>query len=103
MQLSYGALNERANQLAHHLRTLGVGPDVIVGLCVERSFEMIVALLGVLKAGGAYLPIDPDYPRDRIAYMIADAAPAIMSSHRSICASVCPRRSRRFGSTPIGP
>ncbi|CAN2534219.1 Gramicidin+S+synthase+2 [Methylocapsa aurea] len=78
VQLSYGALNERANQLAHHLRTLGVGPDVIVGLCVERSFEMIVALLGVLKAGGAYLPIDPDYPRDRIAYMIADAAPALV-------------------------
>ena len=77
-QLSYGALNERANRLAHHLRTLGVGPDVIVGLCVERSFEMIVALLGVLKAGGAYLPIDPDYPRDRIAYMIADAAPALV-------------------------
>ncbi|CAN2534218.1 Linear+gramicidin+synthase+subunit+B [Methylocapsa aurea] len=77
-QLSYGELNERANRLAHHLRTLGVGPDVIVGLCVERSFEMIVALLGALKAGGAYLPIDPDYPKDRIAYMIADAAPALV-------------------------
>ncbi|CAN2534223.1 Linear+gramicidin+synthase+subunit+D [Methylocapsa aurea] len=77
-QLSYGELNERANRLAHHLQTLGVGPDVIVGLCVERSFERIVALLGVLKAGGAYLPIDPDYPRDRIAYMIADAAPALV-------------------------
>ena len=77
-QLSYGELNERANRLAHHLRALGVGPDVIVGLCVERSFEMIVALLGVLKAGGAYLPIDPDYPKDRIAYMIADAAPALV-------------------------
>ena len=77
-QLSYGELNERANRLAHHLRSLGVGPDAIVGLCVERSFEMIVALLGVLKAGGAYLPLDPDYPRDRIAYMIADAAPALL-------------------------
>ena len=77
-QLSYGELNERANRLAHHLRALGVGPDAIVGLCVERSFEMIVALLGVLKAGGAYLPIDPDYPKDRIAYMIADAAPALV-------------------------
>ena len=77
-ELSYGELNERANRLAHHLRALGVGPDVIVGLCVERSFEMIVALLGVLKAGGAYLPIDPDYPKDRIAYMIADAAPKLV-------------------------
>ncbi|CAN2536697.1 Linear+gramicidin+synthase+subunit+D [Methylocapsa aurea] len=55
-QLSYGELNERANRLAHHLQTLGVGPDVIVGLCVERSFERIVALLGVLKAGGAICP-----------------------------------------------
>ena len=77
-QLSYGELNERANRLAHRLRALGVGPETIVGLCVERSFEMIVGLLGVLKAGGAYLPIDPDYPQDRIAFMIEDAAPALV-------------------------
>ncbi|MGD9659618.1 MAG: condensation domain-containing protein, partial [Methylocystis sp.] len=72
-QLSYGELNEKANRLAHRLCALGVGPDTIVGLCVERSFDMIIALLGVLKAGGAYLPIDPDYPKDRIAFMIDDA------------------------------
>ena len=62
-QLSYGELDRRSNQLAHHLRGLGVGPEVVVGLCVERSLEMVVGLLGILKAGGAYLPLDPSYPR----------------------------------------
>ena len=72
-QLSYGELDRRSNQLAHHLRGLGVGPEVVVGLCVERSLEMVVGLLGILKAGGAYLPLDPGYPADRLAYMLADA------------------------------
>ncbi len=71
--LSYRELDRRANQLANHLRTLGVGPDVLVGLCVERSLEMLVALLGILKAGGAYLPLDPAYPSDRIGFMIEDS------------------------------
>ncbi len=61
-QLTYAELNARANQLAHYLRTLGVGPDVLVGLCLERSLELVVGLLGILKAGGAYLPLDPSYP-----------------------------------------
>ncbi|PYP82534.1 MAG: non-ribosomal peptide synthetase, partial [Blastocatellia bacterium AA13] len=72
-QLSYDELNRRANQLAHYLREMGVGPDVKVGLCVERSLELIVGLIGVLKAGGAYLPLDADYPRERIAFIIEDA------------------------------
>ena len=60
--LSYGELDARSSQLAHHLRALGVGPEVVVGLCVERSLEMLVGLLGILKAGGAYLPLDPGLP-----------------------------------------
>ena len=58
-QLTYRELDRRANQLAHHLQTLGVGPEVLVGICVERSLEMVIGLLGILKAGGAYLPLDP--------------------------------------------
>ena len=72
-QLSYGELNRRANQLAHYLRQQGVGPEVVVGLSMERSVGMVVALLGILKAGGAYLPLDPHYPRQRLEYMLSDA------------------------------
>ena len=66
-QLTYNELNSRANQLAHYLRSSGVGADVLVGLCVERSIEMVVGLLGILKAGGAYVPLDPEYPIERLA------------------------------------
>lgn len=80
--LSYAELNERANQLAHHLRALGVGPDVLVGVCMRRSPEMMVALLGVLKAGGAYVPLDPTYPAERIGFILQDAeAPILLSQH----------------------
>ena len=72
-ELSYGELNGRANQLAHYLRGLGVGREVLVGICVERSLEMVVGLLGVLKAGGAYVPLDPSYPPERLRYMVEDA------------------------------
>ena len=71
--LSYQQLNQRANQLAHKLRERGVGPDVLVGLAVERSLEMVVGIVGILKAGGAYVPLDPEYPQDRLAYMIEDS------------------------------
>ncbi|HEU4795979.1 MAG TPA: amino acid adenylation domain-containing protein, partial [Pyrinomonadaceae bacterium] len=72
-EVSYGELNAKANQLAHYLRRQGVGPEVLVGLMVERSVEMIVGLLGILKAGGAYVPLDPQYPIERLAFMIEDA------------------------------
>lgn len=72
-RLTYGELNRRANQLAHHLGLLGVGPEVIVGLFVERSLEMMVGILGILKAGAAYAPIDAAYPQERIAFMLTDA------------------------------
>jgi amino acid adenylation domain-containing protein len=77
-ELSYVELDRRSNQLAHHLRELGVGPEVIVGLCVERSLELVVGLLGIVKAGGAYLPLDPSYPAERLAYMLADARSPIL-------------------------
>ena len=73
MSLTYRELARRANQLAHHLRTLGVGPNVLVGIFVERSLEMFVAVLAVMKAGGAYAPLDPAYPADRIEFMLQDA------------------------------
>jgi amino acid adenylation domain-containing protein len=79
-QLSYGKLNARANQLAHYLRALGVGPDVLVGVYVERSLEMVVGLLGILKAGGAYVPLDPAFPRERLAFMLEDSqAPVLLT------------------------
>ncbi len=77
-QLSYGALNRRANQLAHHLQTLGVGPDTPIGVFMERSPQLIVALLGILKAGGAYLPLDPSYPQERVQYMLDEARVAAL-------------------------
>jgi amino acid adenylation domain-containing protein len=79
-RVSYRELNARANQLAAHLRELGVGPDVRVGLCLERSAEMVVGLLATLKAGGCYVPLDPDYPPDRVREMLADAAPQVVVS-----------------------
>jgi amino acid adenylation domain-containing protein len=78
--LSYAELNRHANQLAHHLRRLDVGPDVPVGVCVERSVDLVVALLGVLKAGGAYVPLDPTYPPLRLSFMLEDTqAPVIVT------------------------
>ena len=82
--LSYGELDARANQLAHHLQSLGVGPETIVGLCVERSLEMVIALLGILKAGGAYLPLDPAYPAQRIAFMLEDAGAPIVITQEAL-------------------
>jgi amino acid adenylation domain-containing protein len=82
-KMTYRELNARANQLAHHLRKLGVGPDVLVGICVERSLEMVVGLLGILKAGGAYVPLDPAYPEERLAFMLEDAqAPVLLTQQR---------------------
>jgi len=77
-QLTYADLNARANQLAHHLRKLGVGPEMLVGICVERSTDMVVGVLGILKAGGAYVPLDPMQPSERIALIADDAAISIL-------------------------
>src|SRR5690242_1416929 len=71
--LTYRRLDERANRLAHHLQALGAGPEARVAVCLDRSVDLVVALLAVLKAGGSYLPLDPAYPTDRLAFMLADA------------------------------
>ncbi|NLS92893.1 MAG: amino acid adenylation domain-containing protein [Planctomycetaceae bacterium] len=82
-QLTYGELNRRANQLAHHLRELGVERETLVAICVERSLEMVVGLLGILKAGGAYVPLDPEYPKQRLAFMLEDTeAPVLLTQER---------------------
>ncbi|MEH2191207.1 MAG: amino acid adenylation domain-containing protein [Nostoc sp.] len=72
-RLTYRELNQRANQLAHHLQTMGVKPEVLVGIYLERSVDMVVSILGILKAGGAYVPLDPTYPKERVAFMLNDA------------------------------
>jgi amino acid adenylation domain-containing protein len=77
-QLTYAALNERANRLAQHMSALGVGPEARVGVCLERGLALVVALLAVLKAGAAYLPLDPDYPAERLAFLLADAQVAVL-------------------------
>src|SRR5205085_2795194 len=78
--LSYGELNGRANRLARHLREMGAEPEAVVGVCMQRSTEMVVALLAILKSGAAYLPLDPEYPRDRLAYMIEDAGIKVLAA-----------------------
>ena len=83
-QLTYRELDLRANQLAHYLRKLGVGPEVLVGLCVERSLEMVVGILAILKAGGAYVPLDPSYPKERLAFMLEDSQADVLISQSSL-------------------
>jgi natural product biosynthesis luciferase-like monooxygenase protein/amino acid adenylation domain-containing protein len=92
-RLSYGELNERANQLAHYLNGLGVGPESLVGVCLERSVELMVALLGILKSGAAYLPLDPDYPQERLAYMLADSRAGVLLTQASL--------GQRFSDLPL--
>jgi aspartate racemase len=82
--LTYAELNERANQLAHYLQKKGVGPEAVIGICLKRSPELMIALLGVLKAGGACLPLDPEYPRERLAYMLKDSQAAVLLTQSGI-------------------
>lgn len=84
-QLTYAEVNRRANQLAHYLRTRGVGPEVRVGVCIERSLEMVIGMLGILKAGGTYVPLDPAYPSERLAFMLSDAqAPLVLTQEHLV-------------------
>jgi amino acid adenylation domain-containing protein len=83
-RMSYGELDDRANRFAHRLQALGVGPEIVVALCVERSLEMVVAMLGILKAGGAYLCIDPEYPAERQVFMLEDSGAALLLSQAGL-------------------
>ena len=83
-RLTYAELDRRANHLAHRLQFLGVGPDVLVGLSVQRSLDMVIGLLGILKTGGAYMPLDPSFPQDRLAYMIEDSGLRVLVTHRDL-------------------
>ncbi|CAM3534691.1 non-ribosomal peptide synthetase [Pseudomonas floridensis] len=87
-RLTYRQLNARANQLAHRLRELGVGPEVLVGVAVPRSLDMVVGLLAILKAGGAYVPLDPDFPQERLAYMIQDSGLSLLLTHTELLSSL---------------
>ncbi|NET71698.1 MAG: amino acid adenylation domain-containing protein, partial [Sphaerospermopsis sp. SIO1G2] len=93
-QLTYQELNNKANQVAHYLRSLGVGADVLVGIAVERSVEMLVGILGILKAGGAYVPLDPDYPRDRLEYMLSDSQVSILLTQEKCLESLPPHNAQ---------
>ncbi|NOR69055.1 MAG: amino acid adenylation domain-containing protein, partial [Methylomarinum sp.] len=82
--MTYVELNNKANQLAHYLKAQGVGPDVLVGILMERSLEMVIGLLGIMKAGGAYVPLDPDYPKDRLDFMLHDIDPPIILTQKAL-------------------
>ncbi len=88
LRLSYRELNERSNRVAHRLRGLGVGPNVFVGLCVERTLELVIGILGILKAGGAYVPIDPQYPLERQAFMLTDSRAPVFVTQRTLAADL---------------
>lgn len=92
--LTYRDLNERANRLAHYLRKLNVGPEVLVGICLERSLEMLVGILGILKAGGAYVPLDPAYPKDRLEVILADAKARILLTQKTLQKILPPQLAR---------
>ena len=82
--VTYQELNLRANRLARYLKTLGVGPEVLVAICAERGSEIILAMLGILKAGGAFVPLDPEYPKDRVAFMLADSNAPVLITMRDL-------------------
>jgi amino acid adenylation domain-containing protein len=98
--LIFSDLNARANQLACHLRALGIGRESLVGICMDRSLEMVVGILGILKAGGAYLPLDPEYPTDRLAFMIEDARPTLVLTKSNLTKGL-PRAFDRQNHSPL--
>jgi amino acid adenylation domain-containing protein len=92
--LNYRQLNQRANQLAHHLQKLGVTPEIPVGICIERSLQMVVGVLGILKAGGTYVPLDPKYPKERLNFMLSDAGVSILLTQKSLVSNLPTNQAR---------
>lgn len=92
--LTYGELNQRANQIAHYLRRLGVGPESAVGLCLERSAEMVIAILGIIKVGGAYVPLNPDDPSERLSYILNDSCAAVLLTKQRLLPNFAPGQVR---------
>jgi len=93
-RLTYKELNQRANQLAHYLKTLGVGTEVLVGIFINRSLEMIVGILGILKAGGAYVPMDPIYPPERVAFMLEDTQTPVLLTQENLASQLSEQKAR---------
>src|ERR1700688_2777445 len=87
-RVTYGEMNARANRLAHHLQTLGVGPDIPVGICMERCIDLPIAALAVLKAGGAYLPLDPAYPSPRLSIVLEDSETPLVITQSSMAGNL---------------
>ncbi|MBW4621513.1 MAG: amino acid adenylation domain-containing protein [Cyanosarcina radialis HA8281-LM2] len=93
-QLTYSELNRRANRLAHYLQALNVGPEVVVGICLERSLHLVIGLLGILKAGGAYVPLDPAFPQDRLAFMVEDSQMPVILTQQSLLSTLPEHQAR---------
>jgi len=102
-RLTYRELNARANRLAHYLRRMGVGPEVLVGLCAERSVEMVVGTLAIIKAGGAYVPLDPEYPASRLSYMLEDTGAPVVLTQKELLERLPSRRPLWGGSDRNAP
>ena len=99
-ELTYRKLNQRANQVAHYLIRLGVGPEIVVGILTERSLEMVVAVLGVLKAGGTFVPLDPSYPKERLAFIVEDTQTRVLLTQRKLVQELIEDRSKIGDSDP---
>ncbi|MEO0936303.1 MAG: AMP-binding protein, partial [Cyanobacteria bacterium J06641_2] len=95
-QLTYQQLDNRANQLANYLQTLGIKPDSKVGICIERCLEMVIGILGILKAGGAYVPLDPAYPQERLSHMLNDSGVSVLLTTDNLLSQIPDNKARQI-------